>query len=303
LKMSSRVPASSGSTSKTLAQVLAAGPVALSAAMQYAIDVAAALREIHEQGRTHGKVVAGNVAIPRAGVELLPCRNTWDRGDAARDTREFGALLYHLLTGSPLPPGELPEPAGLPAQRTGRAGLRTSALQVAAACFGEGGFQPTMQQVLIELRLLAVLLKMPEKGEPVAPPAKPVPFLVVPPHQRAATPFAPPAPVLAGNPHELAGESGATPLVPLGPGSFGQPSAKAPAEVAKRGGRCPKCDCGVVYVARARSRFEQVLERLRVPICRCHRCYHRYLVFSRFRIRKEMPVGSARKQRPHRRKP
>jgi hypothetical protein len=300
--MSSRFPASAGGTSKTLAELLAAGPVALSAAMQYAIDIAAALRETHEQGRTHGKVIAANIAISRTGVELLPWRNTWDRGDAARDTREFGALLFHLLTGSPLRPGELPAPTRLPASRTGRAGLRTSALQVAACCVEESGCPPTMQQVLIELRLLAVLLKMPDKGEPAAPPAKPAPFLVAPPHQRASMPFPPPLPIPDGNPHEVPGESGATPLVPLGPESFGQPSAKAPAEVAKRGGHCPKCDCAEVYVSRARSRFEQILERLRVPICRCHRCYHRYFVFSRFKIRKEMPLGSTRKFRSKRRK-
>jgi hypothetical protein len=72
--------------------------------------------------------------------------------------------------------------------------------------------------------------------------------------------------------------------------------------VCKRGGHCPKCDCSEVYVSRPKSHFEHMLMRMKVPICRCHRCYHRYFVFSRFKIGKEMPVGTARKHRPHRRK-
>jgi len=200
-----------------------------------------------------------------------------------------------MLTGAAPQADELPVPSRLPGPRTGPAGLRVSAIQVAGNCFGEGSFQPTMQQVLTELRLLAVLLKMQEKGEApfLLPPAQPAaPFLVTPP--------APAAETLRAVPGGAA--SPAAPVVQLGPGSFGQPTQKAVADVAARGGPCPKCDSSPVYVSRPRSRFEAFLVRMSVPICRCHSCYQRYVVFSVFKIRKEMPAGSENRRRPHRRK-
>jgi len=51
----------------------------------------------------------------------------------------------------------------------------------------------------------------------------------------------------------------------------------------------------------ARSRIEVFFERMKIPIVRCHRCYHRYLVIGRIRIPKDMPVGTARKFRPRKR--
>jgi hypothetical protein len=265
--------------------------------MRYATEVAAVLREIHEQGGTHGQVIAANIAIRRQGAVLLPSRSAWDRGDSARDTREFGTLLFHMITGAPPRPGDPPASSRPPASRTSAAGLRASALQVAASCLAEAALQPTMQQVLTELRLLGVLLKMPEKGEPAALPMLAPPF---------ATPrFAAPAPFLvqptiAPVPIREAAGAAEPPLVPLAPASFGQPEAEEPAEISKRGGHCPQCDCSLVYVSRSRSRFERMLELLKLPICRCHRCQFRYVAFLRFKIGKEAPARAARKRRPHR---
>jgi hypothetical protein len=90
-------------------------------------------------------------------------------------------------------------------------------------------------------------------------------------------------------------------VVRLGRDSFGRPTPKAPAERQPAGGRCPKCNSPEIYVARARSPFEQMLERWKVPICRCHRCYHRYVVFARLKISKDMPASTERKFRPRRR--
>ncbi|MCU1235660.1 MAG: hypothetical protein JWP63_3627 [Candidatus Solibacter sp.] len=282
--------------------------------MRYATEIAAALREIHEHGRAHGKVAAATVVIGPKGAELLPSRASWDQDGAAHDTREFGALVFHMLTGAPLRPGELHTPARSPGRRNNPAGLRESALRVAADCFKEGGQQPKMQQVLTELRLLTVLLKMPDKGLHPESPAAPAPFLVEPIHfplRRAGTPPLTPMPrvpqtpaaAAVPDPNAQAGETGATPLVPLGPKAFGEPGPNhQKEEVSPRGGPCPKCDCSTVYTSRARSRFEMWLTRIRVPICRCHSCYHRYFVFSQLKIAKQMPVGIESKKRPHRRK-
>jgi hypothetical protein len=284
----------SGGNGKTLALVLSAGPISLAAALQAASEVAAALREIHEQGRAHGNVSAATIDMTEGGAELQPARS-WDQADTGRDIRDFGALLLEMLTGAPPRAGELPVPSRLSGPRTGPAGLRVSAIQVAGNCYGESSFQPTMQQVLTELRLLAVLLRMQEKGE--AP-------LLLPPAQPAA-PFLVPLPAPAAETRSAAAEgdgSPAGPLIPLGPASFGQPTPRALSDVAPRGGPCPKCDSSPVYVSRARSPFEGFLERMGLAICRCHSCYHRYLVFSVFKIRKEMPAGAQQRRRSHRRK-
>ena len=266
----------------------------MAAALQAASEIAAALREIHEQGRAHGSVAAATIDMTERGAELQPARS-WDQADTGRDVRDFGALLFQMFTGAAPRAGELPMPSRLRGPRTGPAGLRVSAIQVAGNCFGEGSFQPTMQQVLTELRLLAVLLKMQENGESplLLPPAQPTtPFLVTSP-----------APAGDARRAEPRGDSSATaPVVPLGPGSFGQPTQKAASDVVPRGGPCPKCDSSPVYVSRPRSHFEAFLERIGVPICRCHSCYERYLVFSVFKIRKEIPAWSERRRRPHRRK-
>jgi len=298
-----------------LAQILASGTMTLYAAMRCATDIAAALREIHEHGRAHGKVVASNVLVGPKGSELLPSRTTWDEGDSARDTREFGALLFHMLTGAPLRPGDLPTPVRRAGPRSSPAGLRASALQVAADCFKEDGSRPTMQQVLTELRLLSVLLKMPDMGEQPEPPMLPppsAPFLVAPVHfplkKKPGTPSLRPAAPLPtepegeADPAAVPAEGALAPVVPLGPDSFGHPSARQPSEISRKGIPCPKCHSHMVHVSHARSRFEQWLTRMKVPICRCHSCYHRYFVFAQFKIPKEMPASTPRKKRPKRRK-
>ena len=282
---------------KTLAKILSAGPMSLAAALQAASEIAAALREIHEQGRAHGSVAAATIDMTEDGAELQPARS-WNEADTGRDVRDFGALLYQMLTGASPRAGELQVPSRLGGPRTGPSGLRISAIQLAANCFGEASIQPTMQQVLTELRLLAVLLKMQEKGEfrlSFSPSLPAAPFLVTPPVTAEAK-HDEPVPEA-----DAAGEAVA-PIVRLGPGSFGQPTPKVLSDVAPKGAPCPKCDASIVYVSRPRSRFESFLVRMSVPICRCHSCYHRYFVFSVFKIRKEMPATSERKRRPHRRK-
>ena len=294
--MTSPFPGQSGGRRKTLEKVLSAGPLSLTAALQAAGEIAAALREIHEQGHAHGKVTAAAIEMTANGAELQPARS-WDQSDTGRDIRDFGSLLFQMLTGAAPRAGQMPVPSRLPGPRTGPAGLRVSAIQLAGNCLGEGSFQPTMQQVLTELRLLAVLLKMQEKGEfrlLGSPPVPAAPFLVTPP-------AAPEAPCEEPVSEQVGGET-AVPVVLLGPGSFGQPTQKVVSDVAPRGAPCPKCDSSPVYVSRPRSRFEAFLVRMSVPICRCHSCYHRYLVFSVFKIRKEMPAGSEPRRRPHRRK-
>jgi DNA-directed RNA polymerase subunit M/transcription elongation factor TFIIS len=179
-----------------------------------------------------------------------------------------------------------------------------------------------MQQLATEIRLLGVLLRQYEANARNAP--APGPFLVaVPPpssphEEEAVEPaveqsvadapeVAPEVPVSLPPAESIPVEkpappaSGAPPVVLLGRDSFGRPTPKAPAERQPAGGRCPKCDSPEIYVSRARSHFERMLDRWGVPLCRCHRCYHRYVVFARLRISKDMPATTERKFRPRRR--
>src|SRR5437879_6911630 len=137
--MTSPSPRQSGGHGKTLAQVLSGGPISLAAALQAASEIAAALREIHEQGRAHGSVATATIDMTERGAELQPARS-WDQADTGRDIRDFGGLLFQMLTGAPPRTGELPVPSRLPGSRSGPAGLRVSAIQVAGNCFGEGSF-------------------------------------------------------------------------------------------------------------------------------------------------------------------
>jgi hypothetical protein len=50
-------------------------------------------------------------------------------------------------------------------------------------------------------------------------------------------------------------------------------------EHASTGERCPRCHEYLVSSSRPRSVLEAVLSTFRVPIRRCGRCFHRYVIF------------------------
>jgi hypothetical protein len=290
--------------------------------LRCAHEVATELRDLHQQTRAYGNLTASSILMSGSGARLLPSRSSWDQAAALRDIRAFGAVFYQMLTGT-LPPDALTAAdIRVEGPRTGSARLRSAALMLALNCRGSKGARLSMQQLATEIRLLGVLQRQYEANARNTP--APGPFLVaVPPPSTpleeevvepaveppvAAVPeVAPeiPFPVLPSEAMPVEkpapAASTATPVVPLGRDSFGRPTPKAPAERQPAGGRCPKCDSPEIYVSRARSRFEQMLGRWGVPLCRCHRCYHRYIVFARLRISKDMPATTERKFRPRRR--
>ena len=306
---------------ETLADVLASGPLPLAAGLRCAHEVATELRDLHQQSRAYGNLTASSILMSGSGARLLPSRSPWDQAAALRDIRAFGAVFYQMLTGT-LPPDTLTAAdIRIEGPRTGSTRLRSAALMLALNCRGSKGARLSMQQLATEIRLLGVLLRQYEANAQNAP--APGPFLVtvappsapleeedvepsnclLPPYlrwfPRYRVPVQPPEAIPVDKPAPAA--STAPPVVPLGRDSFGRPTPKAPAERQPAGGRCPKCDSPEIYVSRARSRFEQMLDRWGVPLCRCHRCYHRYVVFARLRISKDMPATTERKFRPRRR--
>ena len=278
---------------ETLADVLALGPLPLPAGLRYAGEIAGELHDLHQQTRAYGRLTASSILITVSGAHLQPLPRYWDRALAERDVQAFGAVLYQMLTGRAAPATLTAAEIRAQGVRKGPARLRPAAMKLAIKCMAPRGTPLSMQRVATELRLLGVLLRQYDantrEGREPAPatPAHPAHWM-----QR----------VEQGTEMSASGgETGAAPLVPLGPDSFGHPKATVKAEPQPAGGKCPECYSTEVYVSRARSRFERMLERWGVPICRCHRCYHRYVVFARFKIGKEMPLGTERPFRPKRR--
>ena len=283
--------------SETLAGVLAVGSLPLAAGLRCAGEIADELRDLHERSKAYGKLTAASVLITGSGAHLLPLSDYPDGAMRQRDVEAFGAVLYQVLTGTAPPATLAAVDLGVHGAPAGPSRLRTAALKLALRCLSPKGTPLAMQQVATELRLLGLLLGQYETntGEGQVPAtAEPAPMAQPPGGAR-------PGPTDFGHSMPSAGETGAAPLVPLGPDSFGHPKAQAKGEPQPAGGNCPKCDSSAVYVSRARSRFERMLERWQVPICRCYRCYHRYVVFGRLKIGKNMPVGAERRFGPKRR--
>ena len=323
------LPDLSSDGAETLADALARGPLPLAPALRCATEVARHLYEIHLQGRTYGKVVAENVRLLPAGAQLAPSRRHWDHGSKERDIHAFGGMLFEMVTGTKVPLDASSSMFRAVGPTSGPAGIRLAAVRLAGKCLGLFPMKLNMQQVATEVRLLSVVARQFEAGG-TAEPEVAMPFLVsapaaapeetalplpVPPRMTAPRqrtleiplprpePTAPPAP--SADIVEIHAEESDGPpaplVVPIEATSFGKPTPKTPPALEPAGGNCPKCDNSVVYVSRPRSRFERRLVSWNIPICRCHRCYHRYVIFMGLKITKDMPVGTERRFKPRRR--
>ena len=74
------------------------GPLSLDLCLRYATEVATVLREMHQEGRSHGGVNPEHVVLRASGAALIPCER---RGypDPLEDLIGFGGVLYAMLTG------------------------------------------------------------------------------------------------------------------------------------------------------------------------------------------------------------
>ena len=135
---------------RTLSVRLEKGPLPLLEALRIAIPVATELRAMHEQGRAYGVLSADAVVIEGDAVRLLPSADqSTDRSGFRADVFAFGALLAHMLTGTPVR-GETDR-----AVDPTRGGGEIDRLIL--ACLAEDGMsRPPMKRILTELRLLHI---------------------------------------------------------------------------------------------------------------------------------------------------
>ena len=211
-----------------------------------------------------------------AGLALRPPRGQWSADGAERDVRGFGALLYQMLTGTPVPADANRGMFRSAGPRTGVMGTRAAAVRLAGKCLGLLDVKLTMQQVSTEARVLWLLARQTGMAEDLPkqlPPATASPFLVAAPDDASE-----------------ADEAEAPERLPSSP-------SLEPVD-----SHCPTCGSATVYFSRARSAVERMLEKMGTRICRCHRCYHRYLEIGSLQIAKDMPMEPVRRKRPKRRK-
>ncbi len=257
-----------GAAPGTLAAVLERGPLTLGAALDCAADVAAELRDLHRQKLIYGMLNTRRILVTPDGAQLTPPPE-WALGDAVRDVRAFGGVLYELVTGNPPPEGLRAAHLFTRQNAVGAAGVRAHMLVLAARCV-EGSL--TMQHALMEIRLRHLALRQVEAELPSG----------------EEFPAGLDAESLAALSEAMEVPAAEVPAAEVATVRVAEEvRAAAPkVEALPAVGECPKCGNTPVYASRPRTSFEKTLARFRVPLCRCHRCRHRYLVVAYFRLRK-----------------
>ena len=242
---------------ESLASRLVQGPLPLPFALRCATDVAAVLRQLYRAGQAHGAVSLASVVLRSTGAALLPPNSLVRDANSRADVAAFGTVLYQMLTGTNPPPGGFP---AAPAERAPHAdlpGLRAAATRLAAKCLATPPDKaPTIQMVVTEVRLLNLLARQSGAESPPKPQRAPQGRVAEFPKQQHRGPG-------AGN--KIAGR----PLSPVE--------------------RCPKCGSNDVCESHRRTTLELLIAGFGIPICRCQRCCHRYLVLFRFAFPKTPP--------------
>jgi hypothetical protein len=246
----------------------------LAFALRCATDVASALRELHREGSAHGVVTPDLILVRAFGATLLLPEGAASQLDPRVDIRDFGAVLFEILTGSKPTPGAAPLCVPQPVPHSTPAGLRAAAIALATRCLATvPEARPPMQKVATEVRLLAIMARQHENVLLPLPPHSLVPAAPKNSSSIASPTVAPlpPAPVIE----------------PASPASL-PPPPDEPAVLTML--TCPECSSASVRHSRAQSDFEELLGRFRHPMLRCHRCYFRYFLLFGIVFSKETPA-------------
>jgi len=158
---------------ETLTPHLAAGRLALSDTLRYAMQMADALRRAHDEGYCHGALTPDSFALTPAGAQLLPAqqgaadaltpytapeRLKGQTPDVRTDIFGFGAVLYEMLTGRPPFNGDQPETLAESLANATPPPIGDAALdRLVSNCLikDPGGRWQRIQEVQMELKMLA----------------------------------------------------------------------------------------------------------------------------------------------------
>ena len=165
---------------KTLSERLSEGRLPVGEGLRYAMQLADALRKLHEKGKVHGAVIPSNVAVTEAGVELLPAPEglagiltpytapevvQGRPADERSDIFSFGAVLFEMLSGRRAFEGE--SRVLLAANITNTPTPSSGSLlvdRVIGPCLQKdpAARSSRMQRVIMELKMLSVAARRAE---------------------------------------------------------------------------------------------------------------------------------------------
>ena len=141
---------------RTLADLLASGPLPLPVALAYAKEIASGVAAFHSGGRTSGALTPARIAVGPHGP-ILPRPNSMSHlATPSSDLHDFGLLLHQMLTG--LDPVNYSAPASTSDDlEPSPAMVRSAALRLVERCCCAPD-QSDLRHVSTELRLLRIMV-------------------------------------------------------------------------------------------------------------------------------------------------
>ena len=253
-------------SSETLTHRLARGALPLADLLTYAMDVAVALRDLHNEGRAHGSVGTESIWVEHGSATLSPASARAPVSTPAADIPAFGAVLQSMLDAL---------------DASGPMDARAKLRELRAWCRGGPGQElPGMQSVIVELRLAGMMAR--KNPAPAHLPAEPLPASINPPSYPTELPsmpipdYATPASFF-GSPHGVPAAAPSTP--PESPAvrsmhaDTGQVSHKAATHPLYR---CPRCGSLDTRETPSRPLLHRLLAFAGVTY-RCRACQARFL--------------------------
>ena len=155
---------------RTLADVLASGPLPLPVALAYAKEIASGAAVFHRDGRTSGALTPARIMVGPRGP-ILPRPNGMSHlATPSSDLRDFGLLLHQMLTR--LHPADYSPPASTDDDlEPSLAMVRSAALRLVERCCCAPD-QSDMRHASTELRLLQIMVNSFDLDEMVGPAPK-----------------------------------------------------------------------------------------------------------------------------------
>src|SRR5690242_9881165 len=152
----------------TLSECIGMGPLPMAEALRVAMNLAEALRQLHDEGKIHGSLTPDLIDLGTGGLEITPWEGKPDitpysapeviegqTPDARADIFAFGAIVFEMSTGRRAFEGKWDTPPT----------SRSPALdRILAPCMAKDPAKRVsrIQRVMLELKLLAVSARRTE---------------------------------------------------------------------------------------------------------------------------------------------